>query len=118
MAELAIGVTTICFPTLPSLLQHRKKKPSNEIINGSAEFRGMKPRTLNTTADRDYFVLEEGRPNVLRPNTSEHLVTEIRGGEEDGVPSSEVGLNSDQKIPPSGIMKMIKIEQSDRFKDP
>lgn len=117
-AELTIGVMTIGFPTLPGILQRRKKKPSLEIINGSAGFHGQRPDHRSAADDRDYFILKEGQRNDLSDTTPQStFVTEVRGGEEDGA-SSELELRGNQRTASGGIMKMIKIEQSDIFKEP
>lgn len=109
---------TIGFPTLPGISQRRKKKPSLEIINGSAGFHGLKPDPHSIADDRDYFILKEGQRSELSDTAPQStFVTEVRGGEEDGA-SSELELHSDQHTPRGGIMKMIKIEQSDIFKGP
>lgn len=114
MAELAIGVTTICFPTLPGITQRRKKKPSQEFINGSAGSHGLKPNRHSTGDDGEYFILKESQGHELGvPAPPSGVVTKVRGGGEDGASRSGDGISRDEPTPPGGIMRVIKIEQSD-----
>ena len=116
MAELATGVMIICMPTLPGILQHRKKKPSLSIINGSAKSRSLRygPRaTEQDDIDGDYYPLE-GWPKDSRLRPPQHAVTtDITGGDtEGGKKSFDFGSKGEEAIPPGGIVKMVKIEQS------
>ena len=111
----------ISMPTLPGILQHRKKKPSLSVVNGSGKSRSLRygPRgTDQDDIDGDYYQLD-GWPKESRiRNPQNAIITDIRGGDEPHRSmhkSFDLGSRGDDNVvlpPAGGIVKMVKIEQS------
>ena len=113
MAELSIGVMVTCFPTLPGIMQRRRKKASASIVNGSARSHRVKPSPYDASVDGDYFELREGPrpgPRVRMPQNA--ITNDISGGTEIGDSIFERGITRDHFTMPHGILKITRIEQS------
>ena len=110
----------ISMPTLPGILQHRKKKPSLSVVNGSTKSRSLRygPRgTDQDDIDGDYYQLDGWHKESRIRTPQNAIITDIRGGEppESIHKSFDLGSRDDDTVvlpPAGGIVKMVKIEQS------
>ena len=110
----------LCFPTLPGIVQSRIRKPSHSIINGSARSPAAKaylqrsrgsPDEENTLVEGDYFQLDEARREQAHLTSPKNaVVSEITRGSM--VDEDEPGTGREGHMPWNGIMKTIRIEQT------
>ncbi|MCJ1332622.1 hypothetical protein MMC10_009315 [Thelotrema lepadinum] len=128
MAELATGMMIICFPTLPSLLQHVKRQPSRSQPSRSLLEIAQSARYTNNS--ERYYELDQSRvtgigqqsveaghielPGVDRPfagacGQTGQIVNNIQGGR----PLQEPFWSALPKDPVSGrkILKTVTVEQ-------
>ena len=121
-AELATGMTIICLPTLPALLKLCSRRPSTNDLNASSRSRSRNPHLYysprgtdkgNTPMEGEYLELRErlhGHQESKTPHST--FIRAISGGEENDYTNHRLRSREDTNVPASGILKTIKIEQS------